>query len=208
MWTLPPVRSLPFLPSPSRLKFHTDIVGGRVGYENEHACKKAIESFCSTSSVPRSEIFYTTKLRAPTTYEHAVESIKYSIEHAPGGYVDLYLMHSAIGGAELREESWRAFEWAKKEGLVRPPSPRPFPLLLPCTRLTESLGWNGTGEEHRSFELGREAHRGARRAGQRPFQARDRHPPFAQPGTDAFPLPSFPHYLETIADKLSTRCVG
>lgn len=147
----------PFPPLPSlslmleTLPLTRLLVGWRVGYENEDACKKAIESFCSTSSVPRSEIFYTTKLRAPTTYEHAVESIKYSIEHAPGGYVDLYLMHSAIGGAELREESWRAFEWAKKEGLVRPPSPRPFPLLLPRTRLTEMpLGWNGTGEEHRS----------------------------------------------------------
>lgn len=28
-------------------------------------------------------------------------------------------MHSAIGGPKLREESWRAFEWAKKEKLVR-----------------------------------------------------------------------------------------
>jgi diketogulonate reductase-like aldo/keto reductase len=28
-------------------------------------------------------------------------------------------MHSAIGGPQLREESWRAFEWAKKEKLVR-----------------------------------------------------------------------------------------
>lgn len=89
------------------------------GYENEDACKKAIEGFCATSGVDRADIFYTTKLRAPTTYDDAVAAVRYSVKHAPGGYVDLYLMHSAIGGPELREESWRAFEWAKKEGLVR-----------------------------------------------------------------------------------------
>lgn len=143
MWTLPPVRALPLLSSPSRFKTppltHL-LIGGRVGYENEDACKKAIETFCSTSSVPRSEIFYTTKLRAPTTYDHAIESIKYSVEHAPGGYVDLYLMHSAIGGAELREASWRAFEWAKKEGLVR--SPLPSHLCFLVRELTE-IRWDG-----------------------------------------------------------------
>lgn len=89
------------------------------GYENEAACKKAIESFLVKHDLPRSSIFYTTKLRAPTTYENALKAIEYSVKNAPGGEIDLYLMHSAIGGEKLREASWKAMEEGKKNGHLR-----------------------------------------------------------------------------------------
>lgn len=91
----------------------------RSGYENEAPCKRGIERFLSDKSLPRSAVFYTTKLRAPTSYEKTLDAIKYSLDNAPGGLIDLYLMHSAIGGPKLREDSWRAMEKGKKEGGLR-----------------------------------------------------------------------------------------
>ncbi|KAL7417420.1 Aldo/keto reductase [Mrakia frigida] len=88
-------------------------------YENEAPCKFAIEQFLSKNDLPRSAVFYTTKLRAPTSYEETIEAIDYSLANAPGGLIDLYLMHSAIGGPELREASWRAMEKGKKDGGLR-----------------------------------------------------------------------------------------
>lgn len=85
-------------------------------YENEAPCKRAIESFIAKHNVPRSDIWYTTKLRAPTSYEATLKAIDYSIAHAPEGKIDLYLAHSAIGGPKLREASWRAMEQRKQEG--------------------------------------------------------------------------------------------
>jgi diketogulonate reductase-like aldo/keto reductase len=70
-------------------------------------------------SVPRSEIWYTTKLRAPTSYEATLKAIDYSLAHAPGGVIDLYLAHSAIGGPKLRESSWRAMEKRRDEGKLK-----------------------------------------------------------------------------------------
>lgn len=35
------------------------------------------------------------------------------------GYIDLYMMHSPLGGPKARKESWKAILEAKAEGFIR-----------------------------------------------------------------------------------------
>lgn len=71
------------------------------------------------TGTPRSEIFYTGKLKINSSYEKVKQSIKRSINDCGLDYFDLYLMHGPIGGKKARQESWKAISDAQKEGLVR-----------------------------------------------------------------------------------------
>ncbi|ODO11312.1 hypothetical protein I350_00088 [Cryptococcus amylolentus CBS 6273] len=88
-------------------------------YENEAPCGKAVNDFVKSSGVPRSDIFLTTKLKNNSTYDRAYADLKKSLKTAQVEYFDLYLMHSAIGGPEVRKNVWRALVDAQKEGLVK-----------------------------------------------------------------------------------------
>ncbi|KAJ3555050.1 hypothetical protein NM688_g2787 [Phlebia brevispora] len=88
-------------------------------YYNEKECGEAIKSFLSETGTPRSEIFYTTKLRSNTSYDATIKAIDASLKACDLGYIDLYLLHSAIGGPEKRQECWRAVCDAKKEGKIK-----------------------------------------------------------------------------------------
>jgi diketogulonate reductase-like aldo/keto reductase len=88
-------------------------------FENEKPVGRAIRHFCERSGVPRSEIFYASKLKENKGYEQALESIKRAVKECELGYIDLFTIHSPIGGAEARRESWRALVDAKKEGLIK-----------------------------------------------------------------------------------------
>jgi len=88
-------------------------------YYNEAECGQAIRDFCAASGVPRSEVFFTTKLQKNSGYTTSKTAISRSLQECGLGYIDLYLMHSAIGGPQKRAESWRAILEAKKDGLVR-----------------------------------------------------------------------------------------
>lgn len=48
-------------------------------------------------------------------YDKVRESIRRSVKLSGLEYVDLYLVHGPIGGAEMRKQSWRAVCDAKKE---------------------------------------------------------------------------------------------
>ena len=82
-------------------------------YGNEAAVGKAI----ARSGVPREELFISTKLWVTnTSYEGAKAAIKRSMENLGVDYLDLYLIHQAMGdyiGA------WRAMTEAYKEGKIR-----------------------------------------------------------------------------------------
>lgn len=86
-------------------------------YNNEREAGGAIKSYLSSHpSLSRSDVFYTTKLRDnSTSYEAVRASVKKSIDACGLGYVDLFLLHSPLGGREAR--------------LVSPP---PHPRLPPC----------------------------------------------------------------------------
>lgn len=88
-------------------------------YYNEHDCGRAILDFCAASGVPRTSVFFTTKLRTNSGYAASKAAIAKSVDTCGLGYVDLYLIHSPIGGPQKRAESWKAVLEAKKEGKVR-----------------------------------------------------------------------------------------
>lgn len=71
------------------------------------------------AGVPRKDIFYTTKLMTNVSYEDTLEKIDASLNACGLEYIDLYILHSAIGGPEKRRECWRACIEAKRLGKVR-----------------------------------------------------------------------------------------
>jgi len=88
-------------------------------YYNERECGRAILDFCNASGIPRSAIFYTTKLRSNSGYAAAKAAIARSLQVCGLDYIDLYLVHSPIGGPQKRAESWKAVLEAKEAGKIR-----------------------------------------------------------------------------------------
>ncbi|KAK7690955.1 hypothetical protein QCA50_006058 [Cerrena zonata] len=88
-------------------------------YYNERECGNAIRDFLKQSGLPRSSIFYTTKLQNNSSYNATKAAIDKSLKACGLEYIDLYLLHSPIGGPEKRRECWRAVCDAKKEGKVK-----------------------------------------------------------------------------------------
>ncbi|WVW87070.1 hypothetical protein I302_109127 [Kwoniella bestiolae CBS 10118] len=88
-------------------------------YENEEPCGRAINEWCKDNNTPRSEIFLTSKLMHNKTYDQASADIRKSLKRAQVDSFDLYLMHSPIGGPEIRKNIWKALVDAKKEGLLK-----------------------------------------------------------------------------------------
>ncbi|KAH8924360.1 Aldo/keto reductase [Atractiella rhizophila] len=88
-------------------------------YDNEAECGKAIKKYMKDSGVAREDIYYTTKLRSNSTYAHATKEIQRSLRTCGLGYIDLYLIHSPLGGDTVRRETWKALEDAKSRGEVR-----------------------------------------------------------------------------------------
>lgn len=82
-------------------------------YGNEAAVGKALKK----SSIPREELFITTKLWvADQGYESAKKAFETSLEKLGLDYVDLYLIHQPFGDYY---GSWRAMEELYKEGRIK-----------------------------------------------------------------------------------------
>lgn len=88
-------------------------------YENEHDSGRAINDFIKSSGVPRSEIWFTTKLMANKDKAWVHEAIRISLEKAQVDYFDLYLIHGPEGGEEARKATWEGCCEAKDAGLVK-----------------------------------------------------------------------------------------
>lgn len=94
-------------------------------YYNEAEAGAAIQGYLADSKrcrqpLKREDIFYTTKLATNTTDYRAVRSsINESVQAAGLGYVDLFLLHSPLGGKKARLASWKALEDAIAAGEVR-----------------------------------------------------------------------------------------
>lgn len=85
-------------------------------YENEGAVGQAIQQ----SSVPREEIFVTSKLPGRHhRYQEAITTIQESLYRMHLDYFDLYLIHWPNPKEDLYLEAWQALIDAKKFGLVR-----------------------------------------------------------------------------------------
>ncbi|KAJ9109231.1 hypothetical protein QFC21_000560 [Naganishia friedmannii] len=89
-------------------------------YENEHACGRAISDWLEDHPLTtREEIFYTTKLKTNVSRLDTVDKIKKSLKTSTLSYIDLYLLHSPIGGKRVREECWKGCMDAKEYGWVK-----------------------------------------------------------------------------------------
>ncbi|KAF4613802.1 hypothetical protein D9613_008053 [Agrocybe pediades] len=89
-------------------------------YENEREVGQAILDFCKATNTPRSEIFYTTKLKLNNGYDKVKKAIQRSLDACRLGYIDLYLIHGPLGGPKARKESWQAIcDFQKETGLLK-----------------------------------------------------------------------------------------
>ncbi|ETW84045.1 hypothetical protein HETIRDRAFT_381386 [Heterobasidion irregulare TC 32-1] len=99
-------------------------------YRNEKQVGEAVRE----SGVPREDIFITSKIyQLEGGYQGALSQIDDSLKNFGFGppydralterrradYIDLYLIHSPIGGKENRVETWKALLDAKKAGKLR-----------------------------------------------------------------------------------------
>ncbi|KAL9628255.1 MAG: hypothetical protein Q9164_007345, partial [Protoblastenia rupestris] len=85
-------------------------------YRNEQPCADAIRK----SGIPRSEIFFTSKVPPRSMgYEATKAAIESSFTQTGLEYIDLYLIHAPYGGKVAREGTWRALVEAQKAGRVR-----------------------------------------------------------------------------------------
>lgn len=83
-------------------------------YKNEAGVGEAISSV----HVPREDLFVTTKLwNTEQGYESTLGAMSASLGELGMDYVDLYLIHWPV--PEKTEETWRAMEHIKGEGLAR-----------------------------------------------------------------------------------------
>lgn len=71
------------------------------------------------SGVPRSEIFYTTKIMTNSSEAHAKQVIDKSLKLAGLDYIDLFLIHSPYPGKKERLDTWKAMEQAKADGKIK-----------------------------------------------------------------------------------------
>ncbi|KAI9166745.1 putative oxidoreductase C2F3.05c [Paramyrothecium foliicola] len=87
-------------------------------YRNEAAVRTAVQQ----SSVPREDLFLTTKASRPqATLADTVAVLLESVEKlgGAGGYVDLLLIHIPGTNRDHRERLWRALEKLHEEGRAR-----------------------------------------------------------------------------------------
>ncbi|WP_024902881.1 aldo/keto reductase [Robbsia andropogonis] len=85
-------------------------------YGNEEAVGRALKN----TSVPRDEIFITTKLwNADQGYESTLKAFDASMKRLGLETLDLYLIHWAAPQLQKYKDTWRAFVRLKEEGRVR-----------------------------------------------------------------------------------------
>ena len=98
---------------------------GAQWYYNEREAGQAILSFLSSSSenttgLTREDLHFTSKLKDNrTNYDAVRASISKSVKECGLGYIDLFLLHSPLGGREARLTSWKAVEDAVLAGEVK-----------------------------------------------------------------------------------------
>ncbi|NUP41800.1 MAG: aldo/keto reductase [Streptomyces sp.] len=85
-------------------------------YGNEEGTGRAI----AASGIPRDELFVTTKLwNAEQGYDSALRAFDTSLSKLGLDYVDLYLIHWPVPGADKYVDTWKAFEKIYAEGRAK-----------------------------------------------------------------------------------------
>lgn len=92
-------------------------------YRNEQETCEGIAEYLRThsSSISRSDVFYTTKVgNKRHGYENTKQSIEESLEKAKEiEYIDLFLIHSPFSDRERRLGTWKALQEAVESGKVK-----------------------------------------------------------------------------------------
>jgi diketogulonate reductase-like aldo/keto reductase len=90
------------------------LIDTAAAYYNEEEIGKAIKS----STIPREEIFITTKLDNPDHgYNSTLKAFEISLKKLDCDYIDLYLIHWPIN--KKRNESWKAMEKLYEQGICK-----------------------------------------------------------------------------------------
>jgi diketogulonate reductase-like aldo/keto reductase len=84
-------------------------------YQNEESIGQAIQD----SSIPRKDIFITTKQRYHSTLENMQKMFDESLAKLKTDYVDLYLIHWPNHDKKINQQSWAFFEKIYKEGKAK-----------------------------------------------------------------------------------------
>ncbi|MCT4778137.1 MULTISPECIES: aldo/keto reductase [Exiguobacterium] len=92
------------------------LIDSAIRYDNEGAVGEAVRQ----SSIPREQLFLTSKLRAQYfNYDDALEMIRESLYRANLDYWDLFLLHWPNPKQDKYVEAWRALIQAKENGWIR-----------------------------------------------------------------------------------------
>lgn len=87
-----------------------------LAYRNESLVGDALRN----SGIPRSELFFTTKLPPKLRgYDATRKAIDESLKNCGLGYIDLYLIHAPYGTKETRLGQWRAIEEAVEDKKIK-----------------------------------------------------------------------------------------
>lgn len=83
-------------------------------YNNEYD----IGEILSTQSIPRSDLFLTTKIAPMNYYKHVNESVQESLRRLKTGYLDLVLLHAEVS-EELNIVAYKELISLQKAGVIR-----------------------------------------------------------------------------------------
>lgn len=90
-------------------------------YGNETEVSESISKWLKTSKVPRSEVFYTTKIwNEDHGYEKTKKAIEVCLQKAKSiDYIDMILVHSPMSNRDGRLGTWKALQEAVTSGKVK-----------------------------------------------------------------------------------------
>ncbi|KAI1840910.1 hypothetical protein JX266_012920 [Neoarthrinium moseri] len=93
-------------------------IDSAVMYRNESGAGSAMKK----SGIPRSDIFYTSKIpqipNSGNDYEKTKSQVDLSLKTASVDYIDLMLIHAPYGGSANRKGVWKALVEAVEEGKI------------------------------------------------------------------------------------------
>ncbi|KAJ9150769.1 2,5-diketo-D-gluconic acid reductase A [Pleurostoma richardsiae] len=95
-------------------------IDSAAAYKNEAGCGAAIRKAAKELGIPRSEIFFTSKVPWRTmNYDTAKAQVETTLSETGLDYIDLMLLHAPYGGSASRKGAWRALVEAVEAGKVR-----------------------------------------------------------------------------------------